>query len=163
MKEADPDFSLTSVHLFHPAFGRIRLRKTATETSGVEIGMLYGDVSVATRRGAGTDRRDRGVRHDRNIHPFDYLSNAIWVGNWVGCFPTRCLQVTESFGAPGVIRTPDLLVRSQTLYPTELRAQKTSISQRYKPALSDPPDRRERLGHECSTPVSSADCSASPK
>jgi hypothetical protein len=26
-------------------------------------------------------------------------------------------------GAPGVIRTPDLLVRSQTLYPTELRAQ----------------------------------------
>ena len=25
-------------------------------------------------------------------------------------------------GAPGVIRTPDLLVRSQTLYPTELRA-----------------------------------------
>ena len=26
------------------------------------------------------------------------------------------------FGAPGEIRTPDLLVRSQTLYPTELRA-----------------------------------------
>ena len=26
-------------------------------------------------------------------------------------------------GAPGVTRTPDLLVRSQTLYPTELRAQ----------------------------------------
>ena len=25
-------------------------------------------------------------------------------------------------GAPGGIRTPDLLVRSQTLYPTELRA-----------------------------------------
>ena len=30
---------------------------------------------------------------------------------------------TEEAGAPGVIRTPDLLVRSQTLYPTELRAQ----------------------------------------
>jgi hypothetical protein len=27
-------------------------------------------------------------------------------------------------GAPGEIRTPDLLVRSQALYPTELRAQK---------------------------------------
>ena len=27
-------------------------------------------------------------------------------------------------GAPGEIRTPDLLIRSQTLYPTELRAQK---------------------------------------
>ena len=26
------------------------------------------------------------------------------------------------FGAPGGIRTPDLLIRSQTLYPTELRA-----------------------------------------
>ncbi len=33
-------------------------------------------------------------------------------------------MVAKSFvcGAPGVIRTPDLLVRSQTLYPTELRA-----------------------------------------
>ena len=28
----------------------------------------------------------------------------------------------EVSGAPGVTRTPDLLVRSQTLYPTELRA-----------------------------------------
>jgi hypothetical protein len=27
-------------------------------------------------------------------------------------------------GAPGVTRTPDLLIRSQTLYPTELRARK---------------------------------------
>jgi hypothetical protein len=53
--------------------------------------MLYGKVSVASQREAGTDRRGRGVRRDRNIHTFDYLSNAIWVGNWVGCFPTRCL------------------------------------------------------------------------
>jgi hypothetical protein len=43
------------------------------------------------------------------------------VGNWVGCFPARCLQVTESFGAPGLIRTGDLLLRRQTLYPAELR------------------------------------------
>jgi hypothetical protein len=28
----------------------------------------------------------------------------------------------ELSGAPGVTRTPDLLVRSQTLYPTELQA-----------------------------------------
>ncbi len=28
-----------------------------------------------------------------------------------------------SVGAPGEIRTPDLAVRSRTLYPTELRAQ----------------------------------------
>jgi hypothetical protein len=30
--------------------------------------------------------------------------------------------VIEFNGAPGEIRTPDLLVRSQALYPTELRA-----------------------------------------
>jgi hypothetical protein len=29
-------------------------------------------------------------------------------------------------GAPGVIRTPDLLIRSQSLYPAELRAHKKS-------------------------------------
>ena len=29
-----------------------------------------------------------------------------------------------AYGAPGEIRTHDLLIRSQTLYPTELRAQK---------------------------------------
>ena len=27
----------------------------------------------------------------------------------------------ENYGAPGAIRTPDPLVRSQILYPTELR------------------------------------------
>ena len=32
-------------------------------------------------------------------------------------------EVDKKSGAPGVIRTPDLLVRSQTLYPAELRAQ----------------------------------------
>ena|GEM_PF-6086465 len=32
------------------------------------------------------------------------------------------LQDTRVGGAPGEIRTPDLLVRSQTLYPTELQA-----------------------------------------
>jgi hypothetical protein len=31
-------------------------------------------------------------------------------------------------GAPGEIRTPDLLVRSQTLYPTELRARNAGLS-----------------------------------
>jgi hypothetical protein len=33
------------------------------------------------------------------------------------------MKLSHLDGAPGVIRTPDLLVRSQTLYPTELRAQ----------------------------------------
>src|SRR5271170_5029071 len=31
---------------------------------------------------------------------------------------------SQNYGAPGEIRTPDLLVRSQALYPTELRARK---------------------------------------
>jgi hypothetical protein len=31
----------------------------------------------------------------------------------------------EKGSAPGVTRTPDLLIRSQTLYPTELRARRT--------------------------------------
>ncbi|CAN0592878.1 unnamed protein product, partial [Laminaria digitata] len=30
--------------------------------------------------------------------------------------------VFEILGAPGKIRTPNLLIRSQTLYPVELRA-----------------------------------------
>ena len=32
------------------------------------------------------------------------------------------LETKEKNGAPGVIRTPDLLIRSQSLYPAELRA-----------------------------------------
>jgi hypothetical protein len=41
-----------------------------------------------------------------------------------------CTQLTcrGLNGAPGVIRTPDLLVRSQTLYPTELRAREEGIN-----------------------------------
>lgn len=30
-------------------------------------------------------------------------------------------------GAPGAIRTPDLLIRSQLLYPTELRVHKEGV------------------------------------
>ena len=43
----------------------------------------------------------------------------------------------ESCGAPGEIRTPDLLVRSQTLYPTELRAQTVTV--RHGHAARRPP------------------------
>ena len=35
--------------------------------------------------------------------------------------------ILGNIGAPGEIRTPDLLVRSQALYPTELRAHLTKI------------------------------------
>jgi hypothetical protein len=36
-------------------------------------------------------------------------------------------SVKESDGAPGGIRTPGLLVRSQALYPAELRAQRKTV------------------------------------
>jgi hypothetical protein len=39
-----------------------------------------------------------------------------------GCRVITFGQYFELIGAPGGIRTPGLLVRSQTLYPTELRA-----------------------------------------
>ena len=45
------------------------------------------------------------------------------------------LEVLEMIGGPGEIRTPDLLVRSQTLYPTELRARREkSLGWREGPA-----------------------------
>ncbi len=34
----------------------------------------------------------------------------------------RVLSVVKTIGVPGGIRTPDLLVRSQSLYPAELQA-----------------------------------------
>ena len=47
--------------------------------------------------------------------------------------------LVPSYGAPGGIRTPDLLVRSQTLYPTELRAhvQNKSWQKNYPVPLSN--------------------------
>ena len=40
----------------------------------------------------------------------------------------KLLRVNEEeSGAPGGIRTPDLLVRSQTLYPAELQARRQKI------------------------------------
>ena len=36
-------------------------------------------------------------------------------------------KFNSDFGAPGEIRTPDLVVRSHTLYPAELRAHSNNI------------------------------------
>ena len=41
---------------------------------------------------------------------------------------TKCLGLKRKDGAPGESRTPDLLVRSQTLYPAELRAHPRTTS-----------------------------------
>ena len=56
-----------------------------------------------------------------------------WVGTGLGTMPgnenfqrtkprRKCLKKKEKTGAPGEIRTPDLLLRRQSLYPAELRA-----------------------------------------
>ena len=56
------------------------------------------------------------------------------------------LAVTLSaHGAPGESRTPDLLVRSQTLYPAELRARVQIISYRSNELKNFPPSLRSRI------------------
>ena len=42
--------------------------------------------------------------------------------NTSGSKSGKLFAFNQGSGAPGGTRTPDLLVRSQTLYPTELRA-----------------------------------------
>jgi hypothetical protein len=54
-----------------------------------------------------------------------------------------CIELTgwDLSGAPGLTRTADLLVRSQTLYPTELRAREVHYSNRalsFECGLHDP-------------------------
>ncbi len=45
-----------------------------------------------------------------------------------GRAPSAGTEDIEEIGAPGEIRTPDPLVRSQVLYPTELRARRLELS-----------------------------------
>ncbi len=61
------------------------------------------------------------------------------------------MQVIEKYGAPGGTRTPDLLVRSQTLYPTELRAHsKTLHSKQFTKVFQDFNVELRRRGNHCS-------------
>ena len=64
---------------------------------------------------------------DRKVYqnPKNVYQNVYWAAPSFAYPFAYCLQVLhfiELSGAPAVIRTPDLLVRSQTLYPAELRA-----------------------------------------
>ena len=43
------------------------------------------------------------------------------------------------YGTPGGIRTPDLLIRSQTLYPAELLAHPSKVFDGDPAAVFDPP------------------------
>jgi molybdenum cofactor biosynthesis protein B len=63
-----------------------------------------------------------------------------------------CSVPPVTIGAPCKTRTCDLLVRSQTLYPTELRARKPrlyhpTIGNRYNRRVSDGPHRKEAAAH----------------
>src|SRR5260370_27378041 len=59
---------------------------------------------------------------------------------------TQMMQVLKKNGAPGGIRTPDLLVRSQTLYPTELRARRFFAAASVYRKLCPANNRYSRLG-----------------
>src|SRR5690242_10959147 len=53
-----------------------------------------------------------------------HVPSGAGMGSCRGGETARNWRTARLTSAPGVIRTPDLLVRSQTLYPTELRAQR---------------------------------------
>ena len=74
--------------------------------------VLLSGRALEADRGIGEGLRLRVPQKLRN----DLASAKDGVGKWL-----VLLRIT---GAPGEIRTPDLLVRSQALYPTELRARR---------------------------------------
>jgi len=79
---------------------------------------------VGKRREGFTSRADSADRHRPLITIGTILGRGLTEH---GVKPSRIFRwgnlylMKVFFGAPGAIRTPDLLVRSQTLYPTELR------------------------------------------
>jgi hypothetical protein len=57
--------------------------------------------------------------------PILTLSPQKWHASGKPIFPSRCKNQRKYFiinGVPGGIRTPNLLIRSQKLYPVELQA-----------------------------------------
>jgi hypothetical protein len=56
------------------------------------------------------------------VSVMDYDLGYFDLEGWVLDVSLMCPAGPRENGAPGGTRTPDLLVRSQTLYPTELRA-----------------------------------------
>jgi hypothetical protein len=64
----------------------------------------------------------------------------------------------EGIGAPGESRTPDLLVRSQTLYPAELRARRSANAVRID--YDTPP--RSSTSRIAVTLVKNGMCTANP-
>jgi hypothetical protein len=58
------------------------------------------------------------ARRDSNLRRFAGVSEREPAAE----IPSGCARDLKPYGAPGEIRTPDLLLRRQSLYPSELRA-----------------------------------------
>ena len=77
-------------------------------------------------KGQAKDDKQTGEKRFE-VHPFllytlRHTCLTRWLANSTGGHRRSCLIRRGFGGAPGVTRTPGLLVRSQTLYPTELQA-----------------------------------------
>jgi hypothetical protein len=89
MEKADPYLALPAFNLSQPSLRRIRARQASPETSDIEVERLAKRLRAGLKRLTGTGRRGRVLCHERSIRTFDPLGNAMWVGNWVGCFFAR--------------------------------------------------------------------------
>ena len=89
MEKTDPYLALAAFDLSQPAFRRIRARQASPKTSDIEVERVAKRVGVGLKRLAGTRGRGRVLCHERSIRTFNPPGNAMWVGNWVGCFCAR--------------------------------------------------------------------------
>ena len=106
---------LPQAHIPYP-IRRFRLRRMdAGADRGAQLGDDVGSLCTPLRR--------RSARGDGNA---GRAQNWALRGNRIEWADTpsssKCLNKRKKNGAPWKIRTSDLLVRSQTLYPAELRA-----------------------------------------
>ena len=93
-------------------FGRLELPLRSPANDSLRLGR---DCESDCRCREGV--RDRVPQNSHDLLVF--YQRVVYVGNvyrLIDCFTKKYI------GAPGEIRTPGLLVRSQALYPTELRA-----------------------------------------
>ena len=98
------------------AVPHISLLKTAKTRLGIDPG-----ASPSMTGGRACESQWRPRRCCDDTRPTKVSRGLAEAAGGVGG-PPSLMDFIEEFGAPGEIRTPDHLVRSQVLYPTELRA-----------------------------------------
>ena len=74
------------------------------------------------------------------------MANEAWLARNKKGLQAMNLQAFGNNGAPGEIRTPDHLVRSQVLYPAELRAHQGAYYRRWG-ILRQPENRTDTFPH----------------